>query len=453
MARTSTVYICQQCSYQSPQYLGKCPNCGSWNTLVESIDRSQTISVNKSLGPSPKPVKLSETVQKPFVRLKTEVEELDRVLGGGVVPGSVVLLAGDPGIGKSTLLLQIAKRFKSLYVSGEESVEQIKLRFDRLGEKAKDIFDLERKRQNAVFDEKDVYILAETNVDQIIKAAKENSFEIIVVDSIQTMITDDLNSAAGTVGQVRETAYRLHRFAKEANVAVFIIGQVTKEGTVAGPKVLEHLVDTVLYLEGEAHHTFRILSATKNRFGPIEEIGVFEMSDTGMEQVRNPSKQFLSGRFLAPGSIVVPILEGSRSVLTEIQALTNPTSYGLPVRRSLGFDPNRLQILVATMIKRASVPLQNQDIFINVAGGLKIAEPAADLAVCLAIVSSVYDKVISKDTVAAAEVGLLGELREIRFLDKRLEEAKRLGFKNFITFSTAKTLKEAISVAIKQKSN
>jgi DNA repair protein RadA/Sms len=365
-------------------------------------------------------------------RLKTKVDELDRVLGGGIVPGSVVLLAGDPGIGKSTLLLQIAARFKALYISGEESVEQIKLRFDRLGEKSKDLF-----------------ILAETNVDQVIAAGRENGFEVVVVDSIQTMITEDLNSAAGSVGQVRETAYRLHRFAKDSGVAVFIIGQVTKEGTVAGPKVLEHLVDTVLYLEGETHHAFRILSAAKNRFGPIEEIGVFEMSEGGMTEVKNPSKQFLTGRVLAPGSVVVPILEGSRSVLTEIQALTNPTSFGLPVRRSLGFDQNRLQLLVATMIKRAQVPLQNQDIFINVAGGLKISEPAADLAVCLAIASSVFDKVISKDTIAAGEVGLLGELREVRFLDKRLDEAKRLGFKNFITPKSVRTLKEAIGSAVK----
>lgn len=433
MAKTTTTYICQQCSYQSPQYLGKCPNCGSWNTLVESIDRTANISSQTSLGPVPKPLKLSETARKPLVRLKTKVEELDRVLGGGIVPGSIVLLAGDPGIGKSTLLLQIAAKFKSLYISGEESIEQIKLRFDRLGEKSKEF-----------------YILAETNVDQVIKAGKENGFEMVVVDSIQTMITEDLNSAAGSVGQVRETAYRLHRFAKDSGIAVFIIGQVTKEGTVAGPRVLEHLVDTVLYLEGEAHHAFRILSAAKNRFGPIEEIGVFEMSEGGMIEVKNPSKQFLTGRVVAPGSVVVPILEGSRSVLTEIQALTNPTSFGLPVRRSLGFDQNRLQLLVATMIKRAGIPLQNQDIFINVAGGLKIAEPAADLAVCLAIASSVFDKVISKDTVAAGEVGLLGELREIRFLEKRLDEAKRLGFKNFITPKSAKTLREAIGLVIKR---
>ncbi len=433
MAKTTTIYICQQCSYQSPQYLGKCPNCSSWNTLVESIDRTASSSAKASLGPVPKPVKLSETTQKPLVRLKTKVDELDRVLGGGIVPGSVVLLAGDPGIGKSTLLLQIAAKFKALYISGEESVEQIKLRFNRLGEKSSHLF-----------------ILAETNVDQVTAAARENTFEVVVVDSIQTMITEELNSAAGSVGQVRETAYRLHRFAKDTGVAVFIIGQVTKEGTVAGPKVLEHLVDTVMHLEGEAHHAFRILSAAKNRFGPIEEIGVFEMSEAGMTEVKNPSKQFLTGRIVAPGSIVVPILEGSRSVLTEIQALTNPTSFGLPVRRSLGFDQNRLQLLVATMIKRAGIPLQNQDIFINVAGGLKIAEPAADLAVCLAIASSVFDKVISKDTIAVGEVGLLGELREIRFLDKRLDEAKRLGFKNFITPKSAKTLKEAVGLAIRK---
>lgn len=433
--KTTTTYVCQQCGYNSPSYLGKCPNCDSWNSLVETVERttSSTGGGKGSLGPVPKPVKLSETAQRPLSRLKTGVEELDRVLGGGIVPGSVVLLAGDPGIGKSTLLLQIAAKFKALYISGEESIEQIKLRFDRLGEKSDKLF-----------------ILAETNVDQIIDAARNDNFEVMVVDSIQTIVTDDLSGAAGSVGQVRETSYRLHRLAKDTGLSVFIIGQVTKEGNIAGPKVLEHLVDTVLYLEGETHHAFRILSAAKNRFGPVEEIGVFEMSASGMTEVKNPSKQFLEGRIESPGSVVIPILEGSRSVLTEIQALTNPTSFGLPIRRSFGFDQNRLQLLVATLIKRAGIPLQNQDIFINVAGGLKINEPAADLAVCLAIASSASDKVISKDVIAVGEVGLLGELRDVPFLNKRLEEAKRLGFKKFVTPKQAKSLSEAVRQVIKQ---
>ncbi len=434
MVKTSTTYICDSCGYQSPQYLGKCPNCDAWNSLVETLTSA---TEQKSSGSKAfvKPQRLSDTTQKPLKRLQTGVSELDRVLGGGIVPGSVVLLAGNPGIGKSTLLLQVAAKFKSLYISGEESPQQIKMRYDRTGEKSKDIF-----------------ILGETDVDQAIAAAQNDDFKILVIDSIQTIVTSDLSGTAGSIGQVRETAYRLHRLAKDSGVAVFLIGQMTKEGNIAGPKVLEHLVDAVLYLDGEQHHTFRILTAAKNRFGPIEEIGVFEMSEKGMIEVKNPSKQFLTGRVSAPGSIVVPVMEGSRSVLTEVQALTNPTTFGLPIRRSFGFDQNRLKLLVATLIKRAGIQLQNQDVFINVAGGLKINEPAVDLAVCLAIASSVFDKVISEDSIACGEVGLLGELREVPFLEKRLEEAKRLGFKNFLTPKTCKTLKQAIAQTIKKES-
>lgn len=432
MAKVASMFICQQCSYQSPQYLGKCPNCDSWNSLVETVAESGG-SGSSTKRPVSKPQRLAEASQKPLKRLNVGIGELDRVLGGGVVPGSITLLAGDPGIGKSTLLLAVAAKLASLYISAEESIDQVKMRFDRLGFKSKDIF-----------------ILAETDVDQIIQAANSSDYKLIVVDSIQTIVTDSLNSAAGSVGQVRETAYRLHRFSKATGKAVFLIGHVTKEGNIAGPKVLEHLVDTVLYLEGETQHAFRILNAHKNRFGPVEEIGVFEMGEAGLTEVKNPSKQFLAGRVDAPGSVVVPIQEGTRSVLTEIQALTNPTSFGLPTRRSFGFDSNRLQLLIATLIKRAGVPLHNQDIFINVAGGLKIMEPAADLAVCLAIAASVYDKTVPKDTVVVGEVGLLGEIRDVPFLNKRLEEAKRLGFKRFITPSSVKTLKQAVDLSGKK---
>lgn len=429
MAKASSTYICDSCGYKSPQYLGKCPNCGSWNSLVETLVRDEVVGRRSQVTATVKPQRLSETTQKPLKRLTTAVSELDRVLGGGIVPGSVVLLAGDPGIGKSTLLLEVASKFKSLYISGEESAQQIKLRSDRLGVTGKDLF-----------------ILAETDVDQILASADPNQFEVLVVDSIQTILTADLSSSAGSIAQVRESAFRLHRLAKETGIAVFLIGQITKEGNIAGPKVLEHLVDAVLFLEGETHHSFRILSASKNRFGPVEEIGVFEMKEKGMVEVKNPSKQFLTGKIEAPGSVVVPVLEGSRSVLTEIQALTNPTSFGLPIRRSFGFDQNRLQLLVATLIKRAGLPLQNQDIFINVAGGLKLTEPAVDLAVCLAIASSLTNQVISSGTVAVGEVGLLGELRDIPFLDKRLDEAKRLGFTKFITPKNTKNIREAVSL-------
>ena len=378
-----------------------------------------------------KPQRLVDASKKPLQRLRSGIFEVDRVLGGGIVPGSVVLLAGDPGIGKSTLLLQLASKIKSLYISGEESVEQVKLRSDRLKIKGRDL-----------------YIIPETDVDVAIESIREGNYKLVVADSIQTLVTEDLNSAAGSVGQVRESAYRLHRLAKESGVAVFLVGHVTKEGSVAGPKVLEHLVDTVLFLEGEQHHAFRILSASKNRFGPVDEIGVFEMTEKGMEEVSNPSKEFLSGRISAPGSVVVPTIEGSRSVLTEVQALTNSTNFGLPTRRSSGIDPNRLQLLTATLIKRAGLQLQNQDIFVNIAGGLKVSEPAADLAICLAIASSAYDKVIPKDTLAVGEVGLLGEIRQVSFLNKRLEEARRLGFKKFITPQNVRTLREAVQKSL-----
>lgn len=382
-------------------------------------------SVSKVSGA--KPQKLSEASLKPLKRLQSGIPEVDRVLGGGIVPGSVILLAGAPGIGKSTLLLQLASKLKSLYISGEESVQQVKLRADRLGVKGKDL-----------------YIIPETDVDIAAQTIRGDDYKLVVADSVQTLVTSDLNSAAGSVGQVRESAYRLHRLAKESGTAVFLIGHVTKEGSVAGPKVLEHLVDTVLILDGEQHHAFRILSSSKNRFGPVDEIGVFEMGEKGMEEVKNPSKQFLSGRVSAPGSVVVPILEGSRSVLTEVQALTNPTNFGLPTRRSSGIDQNRLQLLTATLIKRAGVQLQNQDIFINIAGGLRVNEPAADLAICLAIASSVYDKVIPKDTIAVGEVGLLGEVREVPYINKRLEEARRLGFKKFLMPKDVRTLRDAV---------
>jgi DNA repair protein RadA/Sms len=380
-----------------------------------------------------KPQRLIETTKKPIKRLKSQIEEFDRVLGGGIVPGSLVLLAGDPGIGKSTLLLQLACLHKSLYIAGEESVEQVKLRFDRLGGKGKG---------------KELFILPETDVDQAIGAARGQGYQTIVIDSIQTMVTSDLETAAGSVGQVRETAYRLHRLAKEDGAAVFIVGHVTKEGSIAGPRALEHLVDTVLYLQGEESGRFRLLSTTKNRFGPVDEIGVFEMVEEGIREVKNPSQEFLSETTSAPGSIVVPVMEGTRAILTEVQALTNQSNFGLPIRRSLGIDQNRLQLLIATLAKRAGVYLSNQDVFVNVAGGLQIKERGVDLGVCLAIASSAYDKVISRDTIAVGEVGLLGEIRATPFLEKRLQEAKKLGFKKFITFKNAKTLREATRLAL-----
>ena len=438
MAKTSSIYICQQCGYQSSSYMGKCPNCGSWASLGETLVSTEAAATKAAVGRVvSKPTKLSSSSSKPLQRLKVGLEEVDRVLGGGIVPGSVVLLAGDPGIGKSTLLLEIAALFKSLYVAGEESVAQVHLRAGRLGL-------LKNKKD-------DLYILAETDIENILQSAREGDYQILVVDSIQSVTTDDLESAAGSIAQVRETAYRLHRLAKDEKLAVFLIGHINKEGSIAGPKVLEHLVDTVLYLQGEQDGFFRILTTSKNRFGPVDEVGVFEMSEAGMKEVKNPSEKFLSNRISAPGSIVVPVMEGSRSILTEIQALTNQTNLAMPIRRSLGIDQTRLQLLIATLSKRAGIFLGNQDVFVNVAGGLSIRERSVDLGVCLAIASSAHDEVISKDSVAIGEVGLLGEVRSAPFLEKRIEEAKRLGFKNFITNKQVKTLREAVRLALNLK--
>jgi DNA repair protein RadA/Sms len=389
---------------------------------------------------------LKDVSLKEVPRISTGIGEFDRVLGGGpaspgapsqggIVPGSVVLIAGDPGIGKSTLLLKTAANLNSLYIAGEESAAQIKLRFDRLKILAPKLF-----------------ITQETDIDRALEGASSANHQLLVVDSIQTMETSDLDAAAGSISQVREAAYRAHRYAKETGTAVFIVGHVTKEGVVAGPRVLEHLVDTVLYLEGEHEHQFRILRASKNRFGPVEEIGVFAMGETGLQEVTNPSAQFLEERVSAPGSVAVALLEGTRPIITEIQALATPTAFGAPRRVSTGVDYNRLVLLVATLIKRAGLNLQNQDIFVNVSGGLRLFERSADLGICLSIASAVLDREIAHDTVAIGEVGLLGEIRSVPQLDKRVAEAKKLGFKRVITPKEVKTIREAISLALERRS-
>jgi len=431
MVKNLTEYICQQCDYRSPSFLGRCPNCGSWNSLVETVisPRAEKFSITTSKLAT-KPKKLSETAVAATKRLKTGIEEMDRVLGGGVVPGSVILLAGEPGIGKSTLLMQLAANFKSLYVAGEESPDQLKIRFDRIGKKRNDF-----------------WVTPETDVDYLITFIKED-FQMVFVDSIQTLTTQDLESPAGSISQVRECAYRLTKIAKEKGISVFLVGHVTKEGAIAGPKVLEHLVDCVLYLEGEKFHTFRILRSNKNRFGKIQEIGVFEMEEDGLVEVKDPSKVFLQERISAPGSVVVPVLEGSRIILTEVQALTNLSSLNFGKRVAVGFDPYKLQMLVATLSRRAALNLQQMDIFVNVVGGIKVEEPAADLGVALAIASSLKNKPISEQVVAFGEVGLLGEVRGVAKEDQRLEEAKRGGFKKFITPKNARTITSAIALSL-----
>ena len=417
--------------------------------MVETVQKLKVDSGKLKVGrtDSGQPPQLLKDVSlKAVSRISTGISEFDRVLGGtastregeptgggGIVPGSVVLIAGDPGIGKSTLLLKAAANLNSLYIAGEESPQQIKLRFDRLKIKAPSLF-----------------ITQETVIDRALEQASGSKHQLLVVDSIQTMETEDLDQAAGSISQVRESAYRAHRYAKDSGTAVFIVGHVTKEGVVAGPRVLEHLVDTVLYLEGESEHEFRILRASKNRFGPVDEIGVFAMRDTGLVEVTNPSEQFLEERLVAPGSVVVSLLEGTRPLLTEIQALTTPTIFGAPKRVSTGVDYNRLALLVATLIKRASLSLQNQDIFVNVAGGLRLFERSADLGICLSIASAVLDKEVPKDTVAIGEVGLLGEIRTVPGLEKRIAEARKLGFKRIISPKEVKTLRQAISLALKE---
>jgi DNA repair protein RadA/Sms len=431
MARSTSIYICQQCGYKSPQYLGKCPQCDSWNSFVETIEESRQLSAvsRQTLGKA-EIVNLSKIQKKDFARVSTGLGEFDRVLGGGIVPGSLILVSGDPGIGKSTLLTQLSLKVKSaLYIAGEESAQQIKIRVDRINSKS------------------DLAVLNETDVDAIVEAVQREKPGLVIIDSIQTLETTDLNSIAGSVGQVRESAHRLQLIAKALHIPIFLVGHVTKEGTVAGPRTLEHVVDVVLSLEGESTSNFRILRSTKNRFGPTDEVGIFEMEETGMTEVKNPSQVFLDTKVEAPGSAVVATLTGLRPLLVEIQALVTKSFLPVPRRTGSGIDNNRLQLLVAVLQKRLGLPLFDKDIFVNVTGGLKVFEPAADLAICLAIVSSLKDQTIARKTVIVGEVGLLGEIRAVQRLEKRLTEAKKLGFTNVVSPDKVKALARAVKLA------
>lgn len=431
MVKVNSSYVCQQCGYRSSQYLGKCPQCDSWNSFVETVEQQASGIRRQATVGKTQIVDLSKIQKNDYKRMDTGFEEFNRVLGGGVVAGSLVLVAGDPGIGKSTLLTQLALNLKNvLYVAGEESARQIKIRVDRI-------------KANA-----SLAVLNEIDIDSIIEQIKNFNPKLVIVDSIQTLETQDLESVAGSVGQVRESAHRLQQIAKNLHVPIFLVGHVTKEGTVAGPRTLEHVVDVVLALEGDPANMFRILRATKNRFGPTDEIGVFEMEDKGMIEIKNPSKIFLEQKVNAPGSAVVPILTGIRPLLVEIQALVTKTSLPTPRRTGSGVDNNRLQLLVAVLQKRLGLPLYDQDVFVNVTGGLKVFEPAADLAICLAIISSFKDQVIIAKTALVGEVGMLGELRAVRGLDKRVQEARKLGFTNIISSNRAKNLNEAIKLVL-----
>lgn len=434
MAKPKTLYICQNCSFESPQWLGQCTNCRDWNTFAETV--TATTHTKKGLRSTfkSKPISLSKVKNKAVKRVSSGSEEFDRVLGGGFVPGQVILLAGDPGIGKSTLLTQISKNMKNkqvLYVCGEESLGQIRVRANRMNYKAENLL-----------------VIPETNADIIAATlANEPDISLMIVDSIQTITSDEYMGFAGSVGQVRGGTQKLTNVAKQTGIPIILVGHVTKQGNVAGPKVLEHIVDTVLYLEGDAQHLYRILKTNKNRFGPVSEVGIFEMSETGMEEVTNPSEMFLSEKLDSPGSCVTVVMEGFRPILFEIQALTTKTSFGYPRRTTSGFPVNRLQVLIAILEKRCGLNLSDQDVYVNVAGGFKVNEYAADLAVCLAIASSVKDKPLKPKTAAFGEIGLSGELRNISHQDKRIKEAKKLGYTNVISPKKTRSVREALKIA------
>lgn len=417
------IFVCKDCGEEYLRWQGKCANCGQWNTLFEFKAPLKKLNLEIS---DAKIVELDKIEISNFKRIPTSITEFDRVLGGGIVPGSVILVGGDPGIGKSTLMLQLASGVENiLYVSGEESLEQLKMRFDRLGLKNKNL-----------------KILAEINIDQVILAAQKEKPALIVIDSIQTVYSADFPSTPGSLVQVRECALKIQQFAKSNQTAVVLVGHVTKEGTVAGPRTLEHLVDVVLYLEGERFHQQRILRGAKNRFGTTDEIGIFEMTEKGLIEVSNPSKIFLAERQKnVPGNVVTATVEGSRVILVEVQGLTSRAVFGYPQRRTSGFDLNRLQLMAAILERQASLNLANQDIFVNVVGGIKIYEPAVDLAVALAIFSSYKAVALDWRLCVFGELGLSGEIRKVSFEAKRKTEAKRLGFARFLE---AKTIQEAI---------
>lgn len=428
MSKTRIKYICTSCGYESLRWLGKCPECDSWNSFSEEIvetskRKNGTPSINKS-----SVFKINEISATEEDRVKTGIREFDRVLGGGIMPGSVVLLGGDPGIGKSTLAMQAAANISSnvLYVTGEESPKQIKLRALRLKIKSDNFF-----------------ILAETNLNNILSSIKEASPSVVVIDSIQTMHSEQFDNSPGTVTQIRECTSLLMEEAKKGHFAVILIGHVTKEGIIAGPKVLEHIVDTVLQFEGESNHSFRILRSQKNRFGSTNEIGIFEMHENGLVEVKNPSELFLSDREKnVSGSVITASVEGTRPILLEVQALVTPSNYGNPQRVTTGFDSRRLSILLAVLEKRANLLLSANNVFLNMAGGVRIMEPAVDLAVCCSIASSLLDKIIDNKSVVIGEVGLGGEIRSVGNIEKRIQEAEKLGFKKiFIPANNLKGLK------------
>ncbi|MHB1049102.1 MAG: DNA repair protein RadA [Bacteroidota bacterium] len=437
MAKTTSKYVCQSCGYVSPRWIGKCPNCEEWNTFVEEAPSPLKL-VRKSGGVASKlkAIPLKDVDAITDLRFSSGVSEVDRVLGGGIVAGSVILLGGDPGIGKSTLMMQVALHLKDkvvLYVTGEESPKQVKLRAERLGKPTDNI-----------------QLFAETNLELIIDVIESAAPDLVIVDSIQTLFNPNLESAPGSVGQVRESTGMLTRIAKTKNIPIILIGHVTKEGVIAGPRVIEHMVDAVLQFEGEKHYAYRILRGIKNRFGSTNEIGIFEMHDTGLREVMNPSEVFLSERtYGSSGATIVASMEGTRPILIEVQALVSTSNYGMPQRTATGFDLRRLQMLLAVLEKRVGITTGSHDVFVNVAGGIRIDEPAADLGFASSIVSSLRDVPVDSQTVAIGEIGLGGEIRTIAYCDKRVQEAAKLGFKKIvIPQSNAKKMKSTNGISI-----
>ena len=418
----TTVFFCQSCGYESSKWMGQCPGCREWNTFVEeTVDKKAEKILSSDHGKTHKPVSLNSVVMEQEERIQTGVQEFDRVLGGGIVPGSLVLVGGDPGIGKSTLLLQICQilsqmKRSTLYISGEESLQQIKIRADRIGQFTDSL-----------------HLLCETNLNTIRAMIEREKPQIVIIDSIQTMYSEDITSAPGSVSQVREATSAFMQIAKGVGITIFIVGHVTKEGVVAGPRVLEHMVDTVLYFEGDRHAAYRILRSVKNRFGSTNEIGVFEMGSSGLKQVLNPSEYMLSGKPEgASGSIVTCSLEGTRPILLEVQALVCRSNFGIPRRTAAGADMNRLNLLMAVLEKRNGMPMGNCDAYVNIAGGIRMTEPALDLGIVLALVSSFKDISISEKTICFGEVGLSGEVRAVNMAQQRVQEAKKLGFETCI---------------------
>ena len=425
MKKSKTSFFCQHCGYMSPKWLGKCPSCNGWNCFAEELVAQTESGSRAEMQFDGKPMPIEDIPAEEGQRTLTGIAEIDRVLGGGIVGGSAILIGGEPGIGKSTLMLQVMKNLaenghRVLYVSGEESAQQIKLRSNRIGATTKDLL-----------------LLVEVALERILAQIKLVEPAIVVIDSIQTVYSSDLMSAPGSVGQVREASSRLILFSKKNGIPVFLVGHVTKDGSIAGPKVLEHMVDTVLYFEGDAGHAYRIIRSIKNRFGPTNEIGVFEMQENGLREVPNPSAFFLEQRPQnVPGSVVVPSLEGTRPILVEIQALVSATNLGMPRRTAIGVDHNRVSLLVAVLDKICGLHLGGSDIFINVAGGVRVEEPAVDLGVVAAMASSFLDRPVDFRTVILGEVGLTGEVRAVSQTEVRVKEAARLGFTRCIVPKT-----------------